>query len=66
MTNNWMVVPGEGEEIIEEDFWGFQIEWGGNEAIKRNNKHRRQEFGCVLSILSFEMLKEWVVWAASL
>lgn len=62
MTNNWMVVPGEGEEIVEEDFRGFQIEWEDNEAINRNNKHRRRQgFGCVLNILSFKMLKEWVV-----
>lgn len=66
MTSNWMVVPGKGEEIVE-DFQSFQVEWEDNEAINRTNKHRRRQgFGCVLSIMSFEILKVWVVGAASL
>lgn len=57
--SNWIALPGEREKIVEGDSQGFQIEWEDNETLKRNNKHRRsQGFGCVLNILSFEMLKD--------
>lgn len=61
MTNNWVIVPDKEEKMVERDLSGFEIEWEDSEAINRNKKHRRREgFGCVLGILNFELLEDYL------